>query len=156
AMGDGIAAYIAAQHFEKRARLDRVLPEVRDKIAVSRVLTVVFIYDGTETMQGTGFDKDINDLQKEFGRDMRAANLPFVTVLAAHDGKVIEYTVNTPTSVTIPKTAQYFPPPVTNAPAIAVAPKVTNAPPPKPEPRHFEIILTGPKQTNASTNIAAV
>ena len=61
-------------------------------------------------MQGRGFDKDINALQKETGRQMRADNIPFVTVLAARDGKFFDYRVRTPASVSLPLTAEFFPP----------------------------------------------
>jgi hypothetical protein len=152
------SAFLAGIHFEKRAHLDNVLPPVRQIIANSRVLTVIFIFDGTETMQGTGFDKDINDLHKEFGRQIRADNIPFVTVLAAHDGKIFDYRVRTPSSISLPETVGFFKAPETNAsPPVAVAtPEPAPAPvTPKPaEPRRPEIVL---KPTELpKTNPAAV
>jgi len=141
-------AYLNSRHYQKRAHLDKVMPALRAVVGASQVITLVFIFDGSETMQGTGFDQDINDLQKEFGRQMRADNVPFVTVLAAHDAKFFEYSVNVPGTVTLPHTADLIiRPPVTNAapPLVAVVPPPPPAPAPKaPEPRHFELILTNP------------
>jgi len=122
----------------------KVLPAARQVIAQSRAVTLIFIFDGSETMQGTGFDKDINDLHKEFGREVRAENIPFVTVLAARDGRVFDYRVRTPSSASVPRTADLFKPVETNSiPDVAA----TNPPPSAvvaskpPEPRHVEIVL---------------
>ena len=150
----GTAAGCLAQlRYQNRPHLDKVLPVARQLVAQSRVLTVIFIFDGTETMQGTGFDKDINDLHNQFGREVRAENIPFVTVLAARDGQVFDYRVRTPSSVSLPQTADLFKPAETNAvPSVAA----TNPPPPAvvaskpPEPRHLDIVLkpAPPPQTN--------
>jgi hypothetical protein len=145
--------YLAQSRYQNRPRLDKVLPAARQLIAQSRVITLIFVFDGSEAMQGTGFDKDINDLHNEFGREVRAENLPFVTVLSARDGKVFDYRVRTPSSASLPPTADLFKPAETNAvPSVAA----TNPPPAavvasKPsEPRHVEIILkpTPSPQTN--------
>jgi len=136
--------YLAQSRYQNRPRLDKVLPAARQLIAQSRVITLIFIFDGSETMQGTPFDKDINDLHKEFGRQMRADNIPFVTVLAARDGHVFDYKVRTPSSAAVPPTADLFNPAETNAVATLAA---TNPPPPAavapkpPEPRHLDIVL---------------
>jgi hypothetical protein len=96
-------------------------------------------------MQGTGFDQEINDLHAEFGGQLRADNIPFVTALAARDGKVFDYRVRTPSSASLPPTADYFKPAETNAvPTVAAA---TNLPPPDvvvpqpDEPPRREIVL---------------
>jgi hypothetical protein len=149
-----VSNYLAQLRYQNRPHLDKALSAARQIIAPSRAVTLIFIFDGSETMQGTGFDKDINDLHKEFGREVRAENIPFVTVLAARDGQVFDYRVRTPTSVSLPETADLFKPAETNAlpPAAAAnppSPAVVASKP--PEPRHVEIVLkpTPSPQTNA-------
>jgi hypothetical protein len=148
-----VSSYLAEGRYRKPPHLEKVLPAARRLIQESRVITLLFIFDGSETMRGTGFDKDINDLQKESGRQMRADNVPFVTVLAARDGNVFDYRVRTPASVSLPQTAGFFKPAETNAvPAVAAAtpPPPAVVPPKPPEPRHIEIVLrpTPPPNTN--------
>jgi len=141
-----VSAWLAQLRYQSRPRLDKVLPAARQIIAQSRAVTLIFIFDGSETMQGTGFDKDINDLHNEFGREVRAEDIPFVTVLAARDGQVFDYRVRTPSSASLPPTADLFKPAQTNAvPSAAAA--VASKP---PEPRHVEIVLkpTPSPQTN--------
>ena len=79
--------FLAQLRYQNRPHLEKALPAARQLIAQSRAVTLIFIFDGSEPMQGTGFDKDINDLHNEFGREVRAENLPFVTALAARDGQ---------------------------------------------------------------------
>jgi len=87
------------------------------------------ISDGAGLIQGTPFDKDINNLQKKYARELRAAHMPFVTVLAARDGAVFDYTINYPGLVAIPHTANPEIPVETNAPIAAVISNpATNAP----------------------------
>jgi hypothetical protein len=141
-----VSNWLAERPYQNSPHLEKVLPAARRITAVSRVVTLIFIFDGSETMQGTGFDKDINALHQEIGRQMRADHIPFVTVLAAHDGKFFDYRVRTPASISLPQTANFFPPAQTNAVAAVAAVAATNAPPPvvaakPPEPRHLEIVL---------------
>ena len=139
-----VSGYLAEARYGKPPHLEKVLPAARRLIQESRVITLLFVFDGSETMRGTGFDKDINDLHKESGRQMRADNIPFVTVLAARNGKVFDYRVRTPASVSLPQTAGFFKPAETNAvPAVAAAtpPPPAVVPPKPPEPRHLEIVL---------------
>jgi hypothetical protein len=143
-----VAAYLTDREYRKKARLEKVLPFVQKLIANSRLITIVFIYDGSQPMRGTPFDKDINDIQKQFLKEVRAASLPFVTILAARQGTVFEYTVNVPNSVVVPHTAEPLKDEATNAPATNAPPVLaveTNAvipAPPAPPPR-FEIVLSG-------------
>jgi hypothetical protein len=147
-----VTNWLADQRYQNKPHLEKVLPAARQIAAMSRVVTLIFIYDGSELMRDVVFDNDINALQKETGRRTLADHIPFVTVLVARDGKFFDYRVRTPASVSLPLTAQFFPARtnavaaivVTNPPPPVVA--VTNAPPPvvaakPPEPRHPEIVL---------------
>jgi hypothetical protein len=147
-----VTNWLADRRYQNKPHLEKVLPAARQIAAMSRVVTLIFIYDGSERMRDVVFDNDINALQKETGRRMLADHIPFVTVLAARGGKFFDYRVRTPASVSLPLTAQFFPPRtnavaavvVTNLPPPVVA--ATNAPPPvvaakPPEPRHLDIVL---------------
>jgi len=152
AMLKGVAGWLEQRRYQKKPHLEKVLPAARQIAEMSRVVTLIFIFDGSETMQGTGFDEDINALEKDTGRQMRADHIPFVTVLAARDGKFFDYRVRTPASISLPRTAEFFPPVQTNAVPVVAA---TNAPPPAvaskaPEPRHIDIVIrpSAPPVTN--------
>jgi hypothetical protein len=154
-----VTNWLAERRYQNKPHLEKVLPAARQIAAMSRVVTLIFIYDGTEPMQNVAFENDINALQKETGRRMLADHIPFVTVLAARDGKFFDYRVRTPASVSLPLTAQFFPA-RTNAVAVATNPPppavaVSNATPPvvaakPPEPRRLEIVLkpSAPPATN--------
>jgi hypothetical protein len=116
--------------YEKRAHLERAMPSIMEVVTNSERLTVIFIFDGSDLMKGTSFDKDINELHKRYGREFRNASEPFVTILSARKGFFFDYTINYPSTVMIPHTADPLPPPETNAPpTLAVIP-----PPPEPVP----------------------
>jgi hypothetical protein len=128
-----IAVFLQGRRYEKRAHLENVMPALNLVIKSSERITVIFVYDGTGLIQGTPFDKDINDLQKKYARELRAAHRPFVTVLAARDGAVYDYTINYPGWVAIPHTANPEKPVAPVAPIVVVAPPVPVVPP-KPRP----------------------
>jgi hypothetical protein len=134
AIVDDMAAFLGGRRYEKRAHLPRVMPALNQVIKNSERITVILISDGTGSIQGTPFDKDINKLQKKYARELRSAHVPFVTVLAARDGAVFDYTINYPGVVAIPHTANPEIPAQTNAPiAAAISNPATNAPaPPRP------------------------
>jgi hypothetical protein len=146
-----VERYLRHQHYGKRAHIEKVYPAIGQAMQRSQRLTLIFIYDPSETLSGTAFDDDISDLQKDYLRNFNAAHLPMVTVLAARNGTVFDYTVNYPGAVKIPHTAIPEPPPQTNAPptnAIAVTPPVVVAPKPH---RHIEIIMSGTNNLSHST-----
>ncbi len=136
---DAVSAHLHAVRYAKKGHLDQVWPSVLSVMKVSRTLTIIFIFDGTEPIKGTRFDSEINDLHKEYQRELRSANLPFVTVLAARNGEVFDYSVNSPSSpIRIPQTAE----PIKKVEAAPVK-AVTNAPAAKPrEIRH--VIIASP------------
>jgi hypothetical protein len=141
-----VARFLGHQHYEKQERLDKVLPQIAPLIEGSERLTVIFVFDGAQPIRGTPFDTDINDLHKQYGREFRAAHAPIVTLLVARDGAIFDYTVNYPSSVVVPHTADPLPPPQTNAPPQLVVAMPPPPPPPvepKPPVRRIEIVMTG-------------
>jgi len=102
--------------YEKHAHLEKAMPSIAEVVKSSERLTIIFIFDGSDLIKGTSFDKDINDLHKRYGREFRNASEPFVTILSARKGFFFDYTINYPSTVMIPHTADPLPPPETNAP----------------------------------------
>ena len=146
-----VAAFFGNQRYEKKAHLEKVLPAMFSVMRSSRTLTVVLVSDGLSPITGTPFDSDINDLHKEYGRDLRTAHLPFLTVLAARNGQVFDYTVNSSIGpIRIPPTVE---PEKKNAATVAktntVAAATVIPPAPKPAgPRRADITLVHPPTTN--------
>jgi hypothetical protein len=167
-----VREHLRELHFEKRSHLDKALPEILKVVAHSERVTVILIFDGSDLIKGTPFDKDINELHKKYLHEFKAAHTPFITVLAARNGAVFDYTINYPAKVVIPATADPLPPPETNAPppvvAIAPPPPVIDTPPaePKPPPHRIEFTLSGsnfahnaaapPPPAPAASNVVAV
>jgi hypothetical protein len=136
-----VADFLRELRYEKRAHLDKVMPALQQVIKSSQKVTIIFVFDGSGMITGTPFDKDINELQKQYSHELHSAHVPFITVLAARNGAVFDYTINYPGLVVIPHTAAPEPPPPdTNAP---VAVEQAPTPPPKPQ-RKIEIIMSGP------------
>jgi hypothetical protein len=136
-----IAAFLEERRFGRRAHFDRIMPELNHVIKNSRRITIVLFSGGAGLIQGTPFDKEIDALQKEYGKEFRATHEPFVTVLAARNGSVFDYTVNYPGLVAIPHTANPEPPAPTNPPVVIETPP---APAPPPPLRSF-IMVAPPK-----------
>lgn len=147
---ENMAIFLQAQHYAKRANFGMVMPALNQVIKHSERLTVILIFDGAEMIRGTPFDRDINELQKKYARELRAAHEPFILVLAARDGSIFDYTINYPGVVAIPHTAFAPEKPVeTNAPVAAAPtpnPVTSQPPPPPPAPLKIgpSIIVTGP------------
>jgi len=150
--------YLRGLRYEKRSHLEKALPTIGQVAADSERLTVILVFDGTDAIKGTPFDKDINDLHKQYAREFRTSREPFVTLLAAHNRTFFDYTINYPGTVVVPHTADPLPPPETNAPpavaAIPPPPAESALPPaePKPMPRKSEIISS---VSNVATNSPA-
>ncbi len=152
AIAETVQRYLRHLRYERWGHLERVWPAVQRVLAKSERLTVIFIYDGEDTVRGTPFDKDINDLQKHYRREFRSGHLPFVTILAGHYGEFFDYTINYPGSIAVPHTADPLPPPQTNAP-----PALAPAAPVEPKPaRRIEIVMRGtPAAVPAPPPVAA-
>ena len=123
-----VEAFLRTRHYQKRAHLDKVMPALRYVIKNSERITIILVFDGVEMVHGTPFDSEINDLQKAYARELRAAHEPFVIVFAARDGVIYDYTINYPGVIAIPHTAVPEKPAETNAP-VAAAVVETNVPP---------------------------
>ena len=156
AIVDEMAAFLRGRRCEKRAHLEKVMPALNQVIRSSERITVVLISDGTGSIQGTPFDKDINNLQKKYSRELRAAHVPFVTVLAGRDGAVFDYTINYPGLVAIPHTANPEMPAETNAPVAAAIPNPATNVPAKPRPMRSIIMSSATNVVHAAAPAPAI
>jgi hypothetical protein len=154
--------FLGSLQYEKRARLDRVLPDITNLAAHSQRLTVIFVFDGSEPFMGTPFDAILNNLHKQYARQFRSEHEPFVTILVAREGRIFDYTINHPSVVVVPHIAEPTPQPETNAapPVMAVAPPLSPAAPPAPDaiapPHRREIILSGSNFPHSAAEPPAV
>jgi hypothetical protein len=139
-----VREHIHSLVYEKRAHLEKAWPTIHQIVTGSERLTIILIFDGSDSITGTTFDKDLRKLHKQYAREFRSAHIPFVTVLAAHNGAIFDFTINHPNLVMLPHMADPLPPP----PEIIEPQPLVVAPPPTPEvaapPAHrVEINLTG-------------
>jgi hypothetical protein len=141
-----MTSFLEKRRYEKRAHLERVMPALSYVIKNSERITVILIFDGEALIHGTPFDREINDLQKKYARELRASHVPFVLVFAARDGVIYDYTINYPGVIAIPHTAYPEKPAETNAP-------VAEIPVPAPAPLRIgpSIILSGTNKVFRTT-----
>jgi von Willebrand factor type A domain len=131
-------------HYEKRSHLEKALPDIMHVAANSERLTVILIFDGADLIKGTPFDKDLNALHKRYAGEFRTAHQPFVTILAARNGKFFDYTINYPGTVMLPHTADPLPEPEINTPqTLAAGSSPQSLGPATPLPPNVQIILSG-------------
>jgi hypothetical protein len=77
----------------KRARLEKLLPEVLQAISGSEAITVVLISSGEGTMKGTPFDEQINAAWKEWHDEQEGVHMPIVTVLRARLDEITDWSL---------------------------------------------------------------
>jgi len=140
-----VREHLLRLRYEKRAHLERALPAIQQVVSSSERLTVILIFDGSDAIKGTRFDKDINALHKRYAGEFRTAHAPFVTLLAVRDGAVFDYTINYPGTVMVPHMADPLPTPETNTPPILAvnAPPPVDPAPPAPQVPNVQITLSG-------------
>jgi hypothetical protein len=89
-----VITFLKDQKFGNFGRLDRLMPELSSLIKESQSLTVILITSGESDIQGTPFDKQINQAFTLWRAEQEKARMPFVTVLRIHEGKFAGFTVN--------------------------------------------------------------
>jgi len=137
--------FLKGQKYGQRANFDEVAPALSRVIEASEVITVILISSGDFKFHGTPFDDRINAAYLQFRDQQQKARMPFVTVLRARHGQVVDYIVNTPPwplqmprlieeskSVEAPhgKPSEAL----QNAPPKTVPPLIVSGKKPKPEP----------------------
>jgi hypothetical protein len=77
--------------YQRRARLDKVVPEMLKVIAGSDNVTTILISTGDGVMQGTPFDTQINSAWKEWYDELEGIHMPLQTVIRASAGQPIDW-----------------------------------------------------------------
>jgi hypothetical protein len=144
-----VSEHLSHLRYEKRSHLEKAMPAIQEVVDHSERLTIIFIFDGTDLIKGTSFDKDINGLHKRYASEFRSAHAPFVTILSARKGAFFDYTINYPGTVMVPHTADPLPPPETNAPPVLAV----SAPPPVEQPASAPVPPTPLPTTTSNIEI---
>jgi hypothetical protein len=75
----------------KRARLDKVIPEMLKVISESENVTIIFVSAGEGVMQGTPFSAQINSAWKEWHDEQDGVHMPLLTVLRTRQGQHMDW-----------------------------------------------------------------
>jgi hypothetical protein len=164
-------AYLKNQKCEKAAVFDKVLPALAYVVEHSPHVTVILISCGEEKMNGTPFDKPINEYYQRLRSQQQKARMPFVTVFKGQGGRLVDYTVNTPPwPLQLPsappeaETAEMLKArlqealqkgPSTSAPPVTVSgkkPEPESAPATEPEVPAAKVEVAGPVAGSSNTN----
>ncbi len=94
ALANGAVKFIKEQPYQKQTRLDVLLTALYQTVKTASHWTVILISDGDERFQGTPFDAPLNAIYQQHFRELRLAKKPFVTTLAAQDGRFAAYSVS--------------------------------------------------------------
>jgi hypothetical protein len=122
-IGAAILTFLKDQKYEKQPAFSSLRPAFDKLVKDSESITVILVTSGDETMTGTPFDEQINQLYKTWHDEQQKARMPFVTVLRAKHGTTIGYSV-TPSPWQVEMPAWPAEPVVKAAPQPARPPKV--------------------------------
>ena len=89
-----VTEFLDKQSFDQQTDFHQALTQMFQGIKNSDNLTVILFSDGIGEMRGTPFDDEINAVYREQHRKMQKARMPFVTVLRAQGGKIVNHSVN--------------------------------------------------------------
>lgn len=88
-LAERTAQFIRNQRFEKRTRIERVMPELSKVSAAPDRLRIFLFSDGDTSLAGTPFDRSINLAYAQHGRTARKARTPLVTLLSVRGGRMV-------------------------------------------------------------------
>lgn len=131
AIAQGIVDFLKSRKYEKTSRLTPVMAQLKNVVADSDKITVLFISDGEDAFTGTPYDVKIAAAYRINAADQRKQQMPFLTVLRAVKGKFIGFTVNTPPW---PVEFPVFPAEPKPVAVVAALPEVKPESPPEPKP----------------------
>ena len=151
-------SFLKGQKYGKRPKFDEVAPALRRVIEASEALTVVLITSGDCKIQGTPFNEQVNAAYQQFRGQQQKAHMPFVTVLRARHGQVVDYIVNTPPwplqVPRLPEEGKSVEAPhgkpleaLHDAPASAAPPLIVSGKKPQPEPAPVPKPAAAPAKT---------
>jgi hypothetical protein len=88
-----LSAFRSAAAYEKRASLDKVLPQMERVIRESEFITVILVSSGEDLMRDTPFHDQINEAFIQWRDEQRKVRMPFVTLLRAWSGRFTDWSV---------------------------------------------------------------
>jgi hypothetical protein len=88
-----LPALMEEETYQKRARLEKLLPEMLQAISGAEAITVVLVSSGEGTMRGTPFDQQINAAWKEWHDEQEGVHMPLVTVLRARLDEITDWSL---------------------------------------------------------------
>jgi hypothetical protein len=132
--------FLSRHRYEKTAAFGNVLTNMLRVVKNSDVITVILISDGSDIIQGTPFDSDLDAFFKKNYHAQKKTHLPVVTVFRGRHGVLASHTDNLgPWPADIPA----VPPPEV---AKAAPPPPAPAPEPKPVVHYGQpLIIIGKK-----------
>ena len=93
ALANGASNFMKGQRFDKTTRLDRAVSVLWQAARATSTLTALILSDGGDVLQGTVFDRQINDIYRQRRAELRRLKQPFVTVLVFQDGRLASWSV---------------------------------------------------------------
>lgn len=91
-----VVEFVRQQRYAKKTDLDKVLALALPLVRESPAITLILFTDGDEPLRGTPFDDAINAVFREHRREQSRARTPFVTVLRAEGGRLVNHVVGQP------------------------------------------------------------
>lgn len=91
-----VVEFVRQQRYAKKTDLDKVLALALPLVRESPAITLILFTDGDEPLRGTPFDDAINTVFREHRREQSRARTPFVTVLRAEGGRLVNHVVGQP------------------------------------------------------------
>lgn len=128
---------VMKRNYRGKSNLDSAIKGVLQASRTSKEVTAFIFSDGNEVIYGTPYDLDISTVYMLHRDDLAKAKQPFVTSLAARDGKIQAWAVDAGGGrVSIPKIEDKPNDPPKTKPPVKPAPKVpqANTSPQKPRP----------------------
>ena len=94
ALAARLGSFLRPDLYQKKANLDRVLPEMNRLLREPSVITVLLVSSGEGKVDGTLFDGPINDSFKQWRSEQQKAHMPLITLLRASHGQQTDWSVS--------------------------------------------------------------
>jgi hypothetical protein len=92
--------------YQRRARLDKVVPEMLKVMAENENITIILVTTGDGAMEGPPFSAPINAAWKEWRDELEGIQMPLQTVLRARNGQPTDWSFTpAPRPIELPKLA---------------------------------------------------
>jgi hypothetical protein len=92
--------------YQRRARLDKVVPEMLKVVAESDNLTIILVSTGEGLIEGMRFSAPINSAWKEWHDEQEGVHMPLLTVMRARNGQPTDWFLTpAPRPIEFPKLA---------------------------------------------------